>query len=137
MNRIKDYTGFVIWFAGLGYIVLWPVSSPDLSGRPFGASIICRDGTLGLLDSLCNSAHWLQLPPALHAIGSLSAIVVTVRLLLYAVRRWRRTAGAGAAEAPATPAPMPAAVSPSWRNPARPLRPVKPRTHFGLRGTPH
>ena len=137
MNRIKDYVRFVIWFAGLGYIVLWPVTSPDLNGRPFGASIVCRDGALSLLDSLCNSAHWLQLPPGLHAIGSLSAIVVTVRLLLCGVKRWRRPAGTGVAQAPASTAPMPAAAAPSWRNPARPLRPVKPRTHFGLRGTPH
>ena len=137
MNRIKDYTRFVIWFAGLGYMVLWPVSSSDLSGRPFGASVVCQDGTLALLASLCNSTHWLQLPPALHAIGSLSAIVVSVRLLLCAVKRWRRPAGSGRAQTPAPFAPAPATALPSWRNPARPLRAVKPRTHFGLRGTPH
>ena len=27
MNRIKDYAGFIGWFAGLGYIVLWPVTA--------------------------------------------------------------------------------------------------------------
>ena len=43
MNRIKDYIGFAIWFAGLGYVALWPVSSPDLDGKPFGASIVCHD----------------------------------------------------------------------------------------------
>ena len=69
MNRIKDYIGFAIWFAGLGYIVLWPVTSPDLGGKPFGASIFCRDASLSVLDLLCNSAHPLQLPPSLHALG--------------------------------------------------------------------
>jgi len=137
MNRIKDYARFVIWFAGLGYMALWPVSSPDLSGKPFGASIVCQDGALALLASLCNSAHWLELPPALHAMGSLSAIVVAVRLLFYAFKRWRRLAGTGVAQVTAPAAPMPAAAAPSWRNPAHPLRPVKPRTHFGLRGAPH
>ena len=23
MNRVWDYIGFAVWFAGLGYIVLW------------------------------------------------------------------------------------------------------------------
>jgi hypothetical protein len=137
MNRIKDYARFVIWFAGLGYIVLWPVSSPDRSGRPFGASIVCNDGMFGLLASLCHSAHWLELPPALHAIGSLSAILVAIRLLSYAIKRWRRPADARLVPVPLPPAPLPAAAVPSWRNPHQPLRAVKPRTHFGLRGTPH
>ena len=43
MNRIKDYTGFATWFCGLGYIALWPLTSPDLGGKPFGASLLCRD----------------------------------------------------------------------------------------------
>ena len=81
MNRIKDYAGFAIWFAGLGYIVLWPLTSPEFGGKPFGASIFCRDGSPSALDLLCNSAHPLQLPPGLHAMGILSAIVVMVRLL--------------------------------------------------------
>ena len=29
MNRVWDYIGFAVWFAGLGYIVLWLVGSPD------------------------------------------------------------------------------------------------------------
>ena len=132
MNRIKDYVRFVIWFAGLGYIVLWPVTSPDLSGKPFGASIFCRDGAPGLTDFLCNSAHPLQLPPGLHAIGFLSAVFVTTRLLVHAIRRARRAAGSNAVGIPAAIAPPPPP-----RKPAPPRRPVKPRTHFGLRGMPH
>jgi hypothetical protein len=138
MNRIRDYTGFATWFSGLGYIVLWPLTSPDLGGKPFGASIFCRDNSLSLLDLLCNSAHPLQLPPALHALGFLSTVFVTVRLLVYAVRRSRRAAGSSAAEASALIARSPVAIQkPQRRKPAPPLRPVKPRTHFGLRGMPH
>jgi len=132
MNRIRDYLGFVGWFAGLGYIVLWPVTAADLSGKPFGASLFCRDGLPGVLDLLCNSAHFLQLPPGLHALGFLSAVFVTIRLLLHAFRRTRRAAAATSATAPIT-----AAFAPPVRK-SPPLRSaVKPRTHFGLRGMPH
>ena len=137
MNRIKDYTGFAASFTGLGYIALWPVTSPDLGGRPFGASILCRDGALSLLDLLCNSVHSLQLLPALHGLGFLSAVFVTLRLLVYAVRRSRRAARSSAAGASALPARIPVAIlKPPRRKSAPPLRPVKPRTHFGLRGMP-
>src|SRR5450432_2674694 len=57
MNRIKDYAGFIGWFAGLGYIVLWPVTAADSDGKPFGASVFCNDGALNLTDLLCKSAH--------------------------------------------------------------------------------
>jgi hypothetical protein len=137
VNRFKDYTGFATWFSGLGYIALWPVTSPDLRGKPFGASLFCRDGALSLLDLLCNSAHPLRLPLALHALGFLSAVFVTVRLLVYAVRRSRRPAGRSAAGAAALSEQIPVAIlKPPRRKPAPPLRPVKPRTHFGLRGMP-
>ena len=104
MNRVWDYIRFAVWFAGLGYIIMWLLSSPDL----------------------------LLLPPALHAVGIASAILVPV-LLSRAVGR--RRAAASAAEA--VSAPTPAAIpQPPLRNSARPLRSVKPRSHFGLRGTP-
>jgi hypothetical protein len=136
MNRIKDYIGFAIWFAGLGYIALWPVTSPDLGGRPFGASIFCRDASLRVLDFLCNSALPLQLPPNLHMLGFLSALFVTVQLLLRAFKRSRRAVGAGAADMSALATRPPDAVPPPRRKPAWAVRPVKPRTHFGLRGMP-
>ena len=105
MNRVWDYIGFAVWFSGLGYIVLWLLGSPD---------------------------H-LTLPPALHAVGVASEMLVPVRLLLCAVSRWRAAAGA----ALAVPMRKPAAVlRPRRRKPAHPLRPVKPRSHFGLRGMP-
>jgi hypothetical protein len=130
MNRLKDYAGFVGWFAGLGYIVLWPVTATELGGKPFGASIFCHDDAPSLTNFLCNSAHPLALPPGLHALGFLSALFVTTRLLMHAVRRTRRPPGTGASsdtsEAPAPPMRRP--------SPARPA--IRPRTHFGLRGMP-
>jgi hypothetical protein len=59
MNRVWDYIGFAVWFAGLGYIAMWLLGSPG---------------------------H-LVLPPGLHAIGVVSAMFVPVRLLFRAVAR--------------------------------------------------
>jgi len=138
MNRIKDYTGFVGWFAGLGYIVLWPLTVDNLSGKPFGVSIFCSDGPLSVPDFLCNSAHPLRMPSGLHVLGVMSAVFVTVRLVVYAFRRSRRTAGARASKATLPPERI-SAVLPRLpqRKPAPPRRKVEPRTHFGLRGMPH
>jgi hypothetical protein len=136
MNRIRDYTGFAIEFCGLGYIVLWPVTALDVSGKPFGASLFCRDTPHGVLDLLCNSAHPLQLPSNLHALGFLSAMFVAARLLLYAIRRSRRAVDRRAADMSALTTQSPGAMAPPRQRPARPSRPVKPRTHFGLRGMP-
>ncbi len=66
MTRVWDYISFAIWFAGLGYIVLSLLGSPD---------------------------H-LVLPPALHAIGVAAAVLVPVRLLAQVVKRRRAMAGA-------------------------------------------
>jgi len=96
MNRVCDYCGFVVWFVGLGYIVLWLVGAPE---------------------------HHM-LPPALHGLGLLSATFVCVRLIVLAIRRWRVPAAGGRAPS-ALPEPPP-----------RRLPTVKPRDHFGLRGTP-
>ncbi len=102
MNRVWDYIGFAVWFAGLGYIVMWLLRSPDL----------------------------LLLPPALHVLGVASAMFVPVRLLLRAMSRRR-------AAPDAVPARKPAAVlRPPRRKSSYPLRSVKSRSHFGLRGTP-
>ncbi len=135
MNRIKDYAVFAGWFAGLGYIVLWPVTASDLGGKPFGASIFCRDNSFSVLDLLCNSAHPLQLSAGLHVLGFLSAIFVTAQLLLHAIKRARRAAGKGARMAASSPTGQnTATLTPPPRKPAPPRRWVKPRTHFGLRG---
>jgi hypothetical protein len=105
MNRVGDYIGFVVWFVGLGYIVLWLVA---MIAEPI-------------------------LPPALHAVGLLAACLVAVRLFVLAHTRRRAPAGV-----PAAHARMPAtSLESSGKAEARPLRSVKPRNHFGLRGTPH
>jgi hypothetical protein len=100
MNRVWDYIGFAVWFAGLGYIAMWLFGSPD---------------------------H-LMLPPGLHVIGVASAMFVPVRLLLRAVGARRH-----AAHTAAHPRMPTAVLRPPWRKPAH-RRPVKPRSHFGLRG---
>jgi hypothetical protein len=61
MNRVCDYCGFVVWFTGLGYIVLWLIAAPEQR----------------------------MLPPALHGAGLLAATFVCVRLIVLAIRRWR------------------------------------------------
>jgi cytochrome b561 len=101
MNRVWDYIVFAVWFAGLGYIVVW------LGGSP---------------------VH-LMLPPALHAVGVAAATLVPVRLLVRAVGR--------RCPAPGVVARKPAAVlRPPRRKSSHPIRQVKPRSHFGLRGMP-
>ena len=102
MNRVWDYIGFAVWFAGLGYIVMWLLGSPG---------------------------H-LVLPPALHAVGVASAMLVPLRLLLHAVSR-RRAAPA------VQPRNAAAVLRPPRRKSSYPIRSVKPRSHFGLRGVPH
>ena len=134
MNRIKDYSGFAAWFVGLGYIVLWPLTSSGLSGQPFGAAVMCRDKTPEMLGFMCNSAHSLSMPPGLHALGFVSAMFVTTRLLIVGVKRSRRAVkrrtSPSLPAAPTTDAPL--ARKPQPRGPT-----VKARTHFGLRGVPH
>ena len=138
MNRIKDYAGFAGWFAGLGYIVLWPITTRDLGGPSFGASIFCYDGGPGITNYLCNSAHSLQLPPGLHMLGFVSAAFVTTRLLAHSIKRVRRVAKRGKAEAPPATANSATVALRRLRKPPQPppRRAVKPRTHFGLRGMP-
>jgi hypothetical protein len=131
MNRLKDYAGFAGWFAGLGYILLWPVTATELGGKPFGASIICHDDGPSLMDFLCHSGHPLELPLGLHALGFLSVLFVTAKLFAHAVRRTRRTAGKSAG-----PENLAAFAPPPPCKPRPMCQPVKPRTHFGLRGVP-
>ncbi len=128
MNRIKDHICFAACFAGLGYMVLWPITADDLSGQSFGGSLLCRGGS-EWLDSLCNFAHPLRLPPGLHALGFMSAVFVAARLLVGAVKRSRRAS-------PSVAAVVRMADEPPPRKPRPPLRQIKPRTQFGLRGIP-
>lgn len=130
MNRIKDYTGFAAWFVGLGYLVLWPITADEIGGVSFGASILCREGSSVWLGFLCNSTPALRLPPGLHALGFMSATYVSARFLVGAVKRSRRVSPSVAPVARNADPPPPS------RKPRPPLRYVKPRTQFGLRGVP-
>jgi hypothetical protein len=130
MNRVRDYAGFAIWLLGIGYIVLWPLTSLD-HGAPFAASLICSLWPLGFL---CHLPHPLALPPGLHVIGIVSVAWICLRLALHMIARVRRARVHRAGSA--LNARIPATLSrPSQRKPISPLRQVKPRSHFGLRGT--
>jgi hypothetical protein len=128
MNRIKDYVCFATCFAGLGYVALWPITA-DEAGGSVSALMFCRGGGPDWLGFLCQSAQPLRLPPGLHALGFLSAIFVTARALVGAVRLSRRRSS------PIISLQSPDEMPPP-RKPRPPLRTIKPRAHFGLRGMP-
>jgi hypothetical protein len=132
MNRILDYVGFAAWLFGIGYIVLWSLTLFD-HGAPFTASLVCSVSPLAWL---CHLPNPLTLPPALQVIGLFSAGWVCLRLTLRAIARLRRVRAYRAGAVSTLNSRMPAAVlRPSRRNTILPLRQVKPRSHFGLRGT--
>lgn len=82
---------------------------------------------------LLDPAGHVMLAPALHAIGAAAAAFAPFYLLCCILRR-RRGAACGM---PAAHARKPAAVlRPPRRKASYPIRKVKPRTHFGLRGVP-
>jgi hypothetical protein len=138
MNRIKDYTGFAIRFTGVGYIALWPLSSPSPNGDLFGAPLICRDGSFALVDFLCHSPHPLQLSISLHAVGFLAALFVITQFSLRTILRARRKRARTTVNASTLAARLPAKVlRPRRQKPIGPQHPVKPRAQFGLRGMPH
>lgn len=107
MYRVWDYFNFAVWFAGLGYLVLW------LSGT---------------LDHLA-------LPPGLHLIGVVSALFVPVRATFCMISRRRAAAACMPKIHPRSPHAVLRQVRPKARTLA-PLPTVKPRNHFGLRGRP-
>jgi hypothetical protein len=123
MDRVRDYAGFAIWFAGLGYIAAAPLAARDyglLAGSAF-----CRDDVPALLQWLCGPGREAVLAPGLHMIGQAAALFVVVRLL-WRLLRARRHAAVGA-----DPRQRPLC----YRRPIPvPCPRVKPRSHFGLRG---
>jgi hypothetical protein len=135
MNRVKDYIRFAVCFAGLGYIVLWPLTAHDGSIAAFEASLIC--GGRFFAGTICRLPQPMTLPPGLHLIGLLSAVAVVARYV------WRRFSGVRRLRR-VRPGDVAAAV---WRlrmvTRARSLTAmprrcaVKPRRQFGLRGIPH
>ena len=135
MNRCKDYFGFAVWFAGIGYVVLWPLAADGNGGSLFGASIVCGHGAGGIMATLCQWPHPLALPLGLHVMGVAAAALLAARLSCLALRRLRPRASV--IPAAALNARLPGAIPQEARNkPAFAARAVKPRTHFGLRGTP-
>lgn len=135
MNRCKDYFGFAVWFAGIGYAVLWPFSANGNGGYPFGASIVCGAEHGGIMAALCNLPHPFALPVGLHVLGFAAAVLVTARVSFRLLDRWRQRPEVVPAEA--LNKRLPGAIpTRSSGKPTRPLRTVKPRKHFGLRGMP-
>jgi hypothetical protein len=111
MDRCKDYFGFAMGFAGIGYAVLWPLTAIGNGGHPFA------------------------LPVGLHALGLAAVLLIAARLSCRLLRRWRPRASVmpAAALAARLPGALPARAR---KKPARTVRAVKPRKHFGLRGLP-
>ncbi|HXD44090.1 MAG TPA: hypothetical protein VN655_03060 [Pseudolabrys sp.] len=138
MTRLKDYLCFAVHFAGLGYIVLWPVSTPG-NGDLFGAPFLC--GGAAALDLICRMPHPLRLGIGLHVFGALCAVLAVLHLLARAAARMRRR-GAQPAAAEIAPPPAPTFVAAASRPRARlrrmppPRKLERPRSHFGLRGVP-
>jgi hypothetical protein len=131
MKRVADYVRFALWLVGIGYIVLWPLTS-FAHGLPFAAPFFC---TYLQLAFLCHLPHPLTLSPGLQLIGFASAVYVCLWLVLRGLARaWRghlqRVTAAPGARIPA------AVMRPRRSKPVVPLRPVKPRRQFGLRNTP-
>lgn len=135
MDRCKDYFGFVVWFAGIGYAVLWPFSASGEGGYPFGAAIACGHAGDGVIAALCELPHSVALPLGLHLVGFAATTMVAASVALRLLDRWRLRPGVIAAEALNVRLPGAIPARP-FRQPARRLRTVKPRAHFGLRGMP-
>ena len=141
MNRIGNYIGLAIWFAGFGYVALCVIALPEFDGRPVAAAIVCRDGARGMLHPLCNATQPLTLPYAVHALGVLAVLLAMLRLLSLlssALKRSRRMASNPTIDISALLAEWSGQYPPARRPPRRRLRPsVRPRGQFGLRGEPH
>mgnify|MGYP001547357231 FL=1 len=80
---------------------------------------------------LAGSHELLALPPSLRAFGLGAAVFVPVRAVMEVCKRRR------AAAAPRPTESTPEVVArPARRKATYPIRKVKPRNHFGLRGAP-
>ena len=121
MQRLKEYSGFIVWFVGLTTIAVSSLALTDFN--PGAASTVCRSN---ILRGLC---EWIEpMPPGLRLAGLLAAVFVMVRLLLIALRATR----------PRAAEPLAVNQKPKrWRRPAPTVARIKGRDHFGLRGLPH
>ena len=137
MNRVRDYGAFAIGYYGLGYILLWPLSSPYATGELFGAAVVCGAGAFVPVRWLCGLPHPLQLSMPLHLLGLMSALLVAARLAVLALARLRRRSAAAVGAGAPAGCPPETRRDPSRPRPPRRLGRVKPRAQFGLRGMPH
>jgi hypothetical protein len=126
VNRVCDYCGFAMRFVGVGYIALLPLATP----APV-ATAACH--TPLPQDYLCYLPHMFRLPLGLHVLGVICAGGLGIYLVVRRLSRWQRDR---AQRASTLAARMPASLTrPSRRTP---MRTVKPRSHFGMRGgVPH
>ena len=106
MNRVWDYIGFAVWFAGLGYIVLWLGRLARSSDAAAGFARGRRAPRRRSFPCACSSR---------------------------AVSRRRAAGGAMPAARAASPPPF---CGRRGASRTYPVRQVKPRSHFGLRGMP-
>jgi len=125
VNRVGDYCGFTMRFVGVGYIALLPLAAPP------AADAACQ--RTAPEHYLCYLPHMFSLPPGLHVLGIICAGSLGIYLIVRRLSRWRRDR---VQRALTLMARMPASLTRPSRRP--PVRPVKPRSHFGMRGgVPH
>jgi len=115
MNRCKDYACFIVWFAGLSYMALWPLTAHGNGGVGLGAD-------------------W-KLPPTLHALGLIASFFVLARIAAIAFARFRPRRAAQPPPTVAADLLETRLNARRWKAPS--AQSVKPRAQFGLRGTEH
>ncbi len=118
MNRLENYLDFAAGFVGLGYFTLWLFASDGYGSRLVGAALLPY-----------------SLPTSVHILGLTAALLVAVRVSNRALLG-RSSDHTGTIALPGAPLPG-ATLRRARKKPRRGPRPVKPRDHFGLRGTPH
>ena len=82
MHRLRDYSTFVVWSSGLGYVALWCVTlwALDYGAAVFGGSGVCRpDLAKVLFYWVCDPAS----PLAFLAAIANAALTVTVWAPVY------------------------------------------------------
>ncbi len=130
MNRVQDYFGFAMWFLGLGYIALWPLTAHDDGVALLDMLSVCGRQSV-IAELICASHGEMHLSPGLHLVGVLAVAGVILGLAGRPIRRWLRLR--------ATARGRLGALVPrrySNRRAPPPRRFVKPRSQFGLRGAP-
>jgi hypothetical protein len=132
-NRVVDYGGFAVRFVGLGYLVLWPLST----WSPFGLARWCRPDALSWR-LFCHWPQLIHLTPGLHLIGLFCAGALAVHLALRLAARLRRARAERVERARAANIRVPQALAraPQRSVFAAPLPKIKPRSEFGLRAGP-